>query len=335
MYNFYQSWLRTTINRDVYGKPTGTITLIGKEYQYIVKCKSVLGVTLNWYQILGIELPLEYLTNPDLFREWVIKVCRAHFGSQGDCFVQLGLINQLGMIHIDETKSDWYHTHRDSVRRQQGSAIMRLGGYDGLVENMPAATIMIDLSQSEESLLSDMAGRTRTQIRKAQQYGLRVEIASLNDWDVYYDMWVETGDTKWFAVQSRVAYEALRDYLLKTQQWHLYVVRDGEMIVAGAICVIVEDVYVYLYGATRRGIGNLGHAQLLQRSIIQSAKEQWFAHYDLLWCSPGGIQPHHLNGVTQFKSGFGGQKVEYLGNYDFPLSNRKYEMFKWYRSIKR
>jgi lipid II:glycine glycyltransferase (peptidoglycan interpeptide bridge formation enzyme) len=73
---------------------------------------------------------------------------------------------------------------------------MRLGGYDGLVENMPAATIMIDLSQSEESLLSDMAGRTRTQIRKAQQYGLRVEIASLNDRDVYYDMWVETGDTK-------------------------------------------------------------------------------------------------------------------------------------------
>jgi len=34
-------------------------------------------------------------------------------------------------------------------------------------------------------------------------------------------------------------------------------VRDGDTIIAGAVCVMVDDVYVYLYGGTRRDIGNM------------------------------------------------------------------------------
>lgn len=333
-YNFYQSPLRQHINREIYRKPVGMITIGDQQYQYIVKCKSVLWVTLNWYQILWVELSLEYLTDPVKFREWVMKACRAQFASQGDCFVQLWLINQLGISETSETKSADYHTHRDTVRRQQGSGIMRLGGYDGLVENMPAATIMIDLNRNEDELWSDLSRSTRTHIGKARTSWLVVEIASLDDRDVYYDMWANTGEAKGFVVQSRACYDALRDYLLSSQQWHLYVVRDGDTMIAGAICVTVDDVYVYLYGGTRRDIGNMGHAQLLHWEIMMSAREQWFAHYDLLGCSAGSLQPHHLDGVTQFKSGFGWEKIEYLGNYDFPLVHWKYQMFRWYRKVK-
>jgi hypothetical protein len=98
-----------------------------------------------------------------------MKVCRAQFASQGDCFVQLGIINQLGITDTSETKSDEYNTQWDTRRRQQGSAMMRLGGYDGLVENMPAATIMIDLSRSEDELWSDLSRSTRTHVSKAQK----------------------------------------------------------------------------------------------------------------------------------------------------------------------
>jgi hypothetical protein len=68
-YNFYQSPLRQYINREIYRKPVGMITITGQEYQYIVKRKSVLGVAVNRYQILGVELPLEYLTDPEQWRE--------------------------------------------------------------------------------------------------------------------------------------------------------------------------------------------------------------------------------------------------------------------------
>lgn len=46
---------------------------------------------------------------------------------------------------------------------------MRLGGYDGLVENMPSATIMIDLSKTEDELWSDLSRSTRTHISKARK----------------------------------------------------------------------------------------------------------------------------------------------------------------------
>lgn len=334
MYNFYQSQLRQYINREIYRKPVWLITIGDQVYQYIVKRKSILGVTMNWYQILGIDLPLSWLTDPEQFREWVMKVCRTQFASQGDCFIQLWCINQLWVDIIDNTKSDTYRAQRDDRRRQQGSAMMRLWWYDALVENMPAATIMIDLTKSMDVLRSDLSRSTRTHISKAQKLWLRVETASLEDRDTYYNMWLQTGDTKWFAIQSRECYDALCDYLRDSKQWHLYVVRDADTIVAWAICVLVDNVYVYLYGATRRGIGHLWHAQLLHWTIMQSAKEQWFTSYDLLWCAPWSLQPHHLDGVTQFKSWFGGQKIEYLGNYDFPLSNWKYEIFKCYRRIK-
>jgi hypothetical protein len=58
------------------------ITIGDQVYQYIVKRKSILGVTMNWYQILGIELPMSWLTDPDQFREGVMKVCRTQFASQ-------------------------------------------------------------------------------------------------------------------------------------------------------------------------------------------------------------------------------------------------------------
>lgn len=333
-YNFYQSQLRQHINSDIYHKPTGIILINNQKYQYIIKRKSVLWVTLNRYQILGLELPLEYLVDPLKFREWVMKACRTQFASQGDCFVQLWIINQLGIADTSMTKSAEYHTHRDTIRRQHGSGIMRLGGYEWLVENMPAATIMIDLSKTEDELWSDLSRSTRNHVGKARTSWLTVEIANIVDRDDYYEMREDTGAIKGFAVQSRVCYDALRDYLLSTKQWHLYVVRDGDTIIAGAVCVIVDDVYVYLYGGTRRDIGNMWHAQLLHWEIMLCAREQWFTYYDLLGCSPGSVQAHHLDGVTQFKSGFGWQKIEYLGNYDFPLVHWKYQMFRRYRKTK-
>jgi hypothetical protein len=334
MYNFYQSPLRQYINREIYRKPVGMIQILGKEYQYIVKCKSALWVMLNWYQVLWLELPVEYLSDPKLFSEEVMRVCRQEFSRHSDCFVQLWLINQLGITDISIAKLNDYNSHRDSVRRQQGSGIMRLGGYEWLVENMPSATIIVDLSKSEDELWSDLSRGTRNNVNRARKSWLSIGIADAQERDVYYDMWANTGDTKWFAVQSREYYDALQAYLLSTKQWALHVVRDGDTIIAGAVCVMVDDVYVYLYGATRREIGNMGHAHLLQWEIIQYARKHWYQQYDLLWVAPWSLQPHHLDGVTQFKSWFGGNKIEYLGNYDFPLSHWKYQMFKWYRKTK-
>ena len=126
-YNFYQSLLRQYINREIYRKPVGVITLAGQDYQYIIKRKSVLGVVVNWYQILGIELPLKYLTDSEQFRESVMVKCRTQFASQGDCFVQLGIINQLGITDTSETKLELYNIQWNARRRQYSSAMMSLG----------------------------------------------------------------------------------------------------------------------------------------------------------------------------------------------------------------
>lgn len=333
-YNFYQSPLRQHINKQIYCKPTSIINILDKEYQYIVKRKSVLGINVNRYQVLWVELDRKYLENPSLFRDKVMKLCHHKFASQWDCFVQLWLINQLGITDTNMTKSDDYRAHRDALRCKYESTMMRLWWYHALVENMPEATILIDLSVSQDDLYQGLSRNTRKHISKASNAWLSVDLASLTDRDVYYDMWVDTALVKGFAVQSQDAYIALRDYLLHSGQWNLHVVRAWDTIIAGAICMQVDNVYVYVYGATIRDVGNLWHAQFLQWKIMQYAHNNWYQHYDLLWASPWSLQSHHLDGVTQFKAWFGGSKIEYLGNYDFPLSHWKYQMFRLYRKTK-
>lgn len=166
---------------------------------------------------------------------------------------------------------------------------------------MPPATVMIDLSMSIEQLLSECSSSTVTHIRKASRQSPDYIIGDTSDWDSFYIIRSQTGQTKGFATQQRAAYDALCEYLTTTQSGHLYLVKMDGVIACGAIVVYHEDTAIYLYGGTDRAFRNAGLNQGLHRYIISQMKKSDYRRYDFLGCSSAGDSQHHLASVTQFK----------------------------------
>jgi lipid II:glycine glycyltransferase (peptidoglycan interpeptide bridge formation enzyme) len=72
---------------------------------------------------------------------------------------------------------------------------------------------------------------------------------------------------------------------------------------------------------------------LLWRTILD-AKADNLKVFDMWGVAPEGDSNHRLAGVSEFKAGFGGQIVNYLGAWDIPLKPLKYRLYTVYRKLK-
>jgi lipid II:glycine glycyltransferase (peptidoglycan interpeptide bridge formation enzyme) len=69
---------------------------------------------------------------------------------------------------------------------------------------------------------------------------------------------------------------------------------------------------------------------LLQWESIRIAKEAGMKYYDF-----HGVDEEKWAGVTRFKMGFGGERVEYPGTYDLVFDQGWYAIYKMVRQVRR
>jgi lipid II:glycine glycyltransferase (peptidoglycan interpeptide bridge formation enzyme) len=65
---------------------------------------------------------------------------------------------------------------------------------------------------------------------------------------------------------------------------------------------------------------------LLQWEAIKEAKKRNMQTYNFWGISPNENPNHRFSGVTKFKIGFGGSRVDYLHAHDLPISS-------WYWAV--
>jgi peptidoglycan pentaglycine glycine transferase (the first glycine) len=83
----------------------------------------------------------------------------------------------------------------------------------------------------------------------------------------------------------------------------------------------------YMYGASRAIHREKMPNHLLQWEAIQWAREQGCAVYDM-WGAPDVLDESDLLwGVYRFKRGFGGEFVQHIGAWDFPVSRPGYWLY--------
>ncbi|NDL66151.1 peptidoglycan bridge formation glycyltransferase FemA/FemB family protein [Anaerotalea alkaliphila] len=99
---------------------------------------------------------------------------------------------------------------------------------------------------------------------------------------------------------------------------------DG-VVVSGTILLVNGKTAWYLYGASDNLYRNLMPNYLIQWKMIQDAMDLGCTLYDFRGIS-GDLDPNnHLYGLYRFKRGFNGEFVEYIGEFDLPVSKT------WYR----
>ena len=202
------------------------------------------------------------------------------------------------------------------------------------VDIQPPDSVILDLTLSEEDLLSQMKSKWRYNIRYASKHGVTVRAVRASDSDFesaldsFYKIYQTTASRDGIGLHPKSYYKDLMEKgsgagnsdTGKSSLVTLYLASfEGEDL-AGIITLFSGDEAVYLYGASSNEKRNLMPNYLVQWTAICAARQNGCKLYDFYGIPPTAAENHPMHGLYLFKTGFGGQEIHRSGCYDYPLS---------------
>lgn len=191
----------------------------------------------------------------------------------------------------------------------------------------PEKTLVLDLSKSEEELLSEMKEKGRYNIGLAKRHEVTVqhfytlqEMGAKFAFDEFYKLLEKTAERDQFHSHPKSFYKTFLEALGPKKMAALFVAQHEGKIIGGIVVVFYGDTATYYYGASDYEHRNLMAPYLLQWEALREAKKQGFIWYDLFGLEWGR--------VSEFKEKFGGKIVEFPKAFDIV-----YQPF-WYWLIK-
>lgn len=201
------------------------------------------------------------------------------------------------------------------------------------VDIQPPDSTLIDLTKSEDEILSGMKTKWRYNVNLAARKGVQVQRLDgkspelKEKLDVFYELYKITAERDGIAIHGKKYYE---DLLLSSSKKidngedvpvvSLYIAsHDGDNL--GAIITLFSKTEsVYLYGCSSNVKRNLMPNFLLQWTAMKDAKAYGSSYYDMYGMPPTDDVNHPMHGLYLFKTGFGGKNIHRIGTFDVPLS---------------
>lgn len=196
-------------------------------------------------------------------------------------------------------------------------------------------TVMIDLTESEEQLLKDMRKQTRYEVRRAEKLGMQVEWGNSAElFQEFHAVQTETAARQHFVPPDLPTLLAEREAF--GQNARLYVARtaEGDAVAYGLVLIGGAEAE-YFEAASTALNRKLPGAYALQWQVMRDLKALGVERYNLWGIAPlknssGRGQhatpdpQHRYAGVTTFKTGFGGEIVEYVPAQDIVIKHIRY-----------
>lgn len=196
----------------------------------------------------------------------------------------------------------------------------------------PSWTQIVDLTKSEEELLSSMKPKTRYNIKLAQKHGVEIrEMISEEGFEIFSKLYFETTKRQDYRGHNkqyhRIVFESLKKEI--TRIFIAFYSADGRTTPLSAFeLFIFNDVAYYPYGGSSLEHRNVMAPNLLMWECLRFAKASGCKKFDM-WGSlpPDYDQGGDWAGFTRFKQGFGGEFVEFVGSYDLVLNTTLYTIY--------
>jgi lipid II:glycine glycyltransferase (peptidoglycan interpeptide bridge formation enzyme) len=172
----------------------------------------------------------------------------------------------------------------------------------------------------------------RRNVRKAEKSGVVVDTGDYDDLTAFHDVYVVTAERDGFNPRPlsyfQRMWKAMRDE--DPDRIRLYLARHEGDVLAATTWVHVGDRVWYSYGASSNDKRELRASNAIQWRMISDAHATGAKVYDLRGISDTLREDDPLFGLIRFKLGTGGDAVEYLGEWDFPLNPLLSKAFEWY-----
>lgn len=173
------------------------------------------------------------------------------------------------------------------------------------------STVMIDLSQGEDTLLAAMDGKWRNQLRSAEKKNVACSKVGLK---LEQYRWLLEEEC---SQRQRIGYAALNPglvpcYQLMAGKDALLALRatSGKNTVAGILCLIHGNTATYHIGWSDEDGKKLAAHNLLLWEAMKQLKARDITQFDL-----GGVNTEDGAGIARFKLGTGGALLTLPGTY--------------------
>ncbi|MCJ7805146.1 peptidoglycan bridge formation glycyltransferase FemA/FemB family protein [Patescibacteria group bacterium] len=182
-------------------------------------------------------------------------------------------------------------------------------------------TWVLDITADEEALLRGMRKTTRYLIKKSLKTELVLEeTTDLGSSSLLSRLQNETVTRHGFVGFPEELFKAQLKAFGKDNQARMFVCRYKGRALAAAIIIFYGDSAYYHHSGSTSKYSEIPSSYFLQWQIIREAKKRGCKYYNFWGIAPGDNPKHRFAGVTLFKKGFGGQKIDWLHARDLPVS---------------
>ncbi len=327
MYNLYQSQLRKDIQTKIYEKPYFSIQLFGKEYFGLIKEKKIWPFTTKWLQIMWIEFP----TDKKYIKKELKRIEEKYKKEKWVIFVQLCLLNELIRFeNVSKREPEFFQDMRQKRLNIRQEITDDYWLQVAFRENMPQANIIYDITKSDEELIKEMNSGCKERVKKAIKKWIEFGVASPDQYELFYQKWVELSGKKWFNIIPKPQYDKLIRYITQNNRGNLFTSNMDWDLIAGSICIYDEHRIIYLYWFSNRKFSNIWWHHYLKFKIFGQARKDGMTYVDMLWWAPTWFPEHSLTWVSKFKESLWWTKIEQYGSYDLVIRPFLYKIFKVY-----
>jgi lipid II:glycine glycyltransferase (peptidoglycan interpeptide bridge formation enzyme) len=198
-----------------------------------------------------------------------------------------------------------------------------------VVQAAPTATVLMDLSQSVDAMLSRMKAKTRYNVRLGLRKGISVRPGCEADLAIFHGLLLATGKRNDFPIHPLDYYRAVWRVFDAHDCVNLFVAEYEGKAIAALLALTFGNTVTYWRGAWAGQAGKLHPNEALHWTTMQWAKQRGYRWYDL-----DGIEVSQVKGLapepaagetlgradTSFKMGFGGEYQLLPGAYDYVTS---------------
>ncbi len=185
----------------------------------------------------------------------------------------------------------------------------------------PHATLLSNLSYSEEEMLVAMHKKTRYNINLAKKKGVTVKESDL---DTFYTLMKQTSERQGIKIFHKSHYQQLFKH-----NTHVMTAYYNEQPIATAMFLTFSDTTTYLHGGSNHEYRSVMAPYLLHWEIMKHSKQSGQKWYD--WWGISSHKHSDWNGITRFKKGFVNSKtskeITYPKTQDFVYQQFWYMVF--------
>lgn len=189
---------------------------------------------------------------------------------------------------------------------------------------------LIDLTKSDEELMSDMHKKRRYNIKYAMRKGVNVRKVEdeKKDFEIFYNLYNRTGDRQKFFNRSHDYMKNIWEVFRPAGAAEILIAEYKDEPLTAWLVFKYENILYYPYGGSSDKLKNLQHSCLVGWEAMKYGKKQGCTTFDLWGAAEDPndkTDPYY--GFTRFKEKYGGRHITYIDSHDLVINQPLYKLF--------